>query len=85
MIKIENEEIKKYKSKLKRMRVSSGMTQGELSGLSGINIKSIASYEQNPEKINKASVESVYNLADCLGCSIDDIIELVPSGIVIGG
>lgn len=75
MIKIENEEIKKYKSKLKRMRVSSGMTQGELSELSGINIKSIASYEQNPEKINKASVESVYNLADCLGCSIDDIIE----------
>ena len=75
MIKIENEEIKKYKSKLKRMRVSSGMTQGELSELSGINIKSIASYEQNPEKIKKASVESVYNLADCLGCYIDDIIE----------
>lgn len=75
MIKIENATIKGYKSKLKRIRVSSGMTQEELSKLSGINIKSIAAYEQNPEKINKASVESVYNLSDCLGCSIDDIIQ----------
>lgn len=75
MIKIKNKEIKAYKSKLKQIRVSSGMTQEELSKLSGINIKSIAAYEQNPEKINKASVESVYNLSDCLGCSMDDIIE----------
>lgn len=75
MIKIENEEIKKYKSKLKRMRVSSGMTQGELSELSGINIKSIASYEQNPEKINKASAESIYNMSDCLGCDMEDLME----------
>jgi len=75
MIKIENKEINGYKSRLKKIRVSNGMTQEELSKLSGINIKSIASYEQNPEKINKASVESVYNLSDCLGCSMDDIIE----------
>ena len=52
MIRIENEEINSYKSKLKKIRVSNGMTQSELSELSGINIKSIASYEQNPEKIN---------------------------------
>lgn len=75
MIKIENATINAYKSKLKKIRVSNGMTQEELSKLSGINIKSIAAYEQNPEKINKASVESVYNLSDCLGCSMDDIIE----------
>ena len=50
MIRIENEEINSYKSKLKKIRVSNGMTQSELSELSGINIKSIASYEQNPEK-----------------------------------
>ena len=72
---IQNEEIKAYKSKLKRIRVSRGFTQQELSDLSGINIKSIAVYEQIPEKINKASLESAANLADCLGCTIEDLLE----------
>lgn len=75
MIKIQNKEINSYKSKLKRIRVSVGMTQNELADISGINIKSIASYEQNPEKINNASVKSLYILANCLGCEIEDILE----------
>lgn len=72
---IKNSEIKKYKSNLKRVRVSKGFTQQDIAELSGINIKSIASYEQDPEKINKASVETVYQLADSLGCDMSDIIE----------
>ncbi len=75
MIKIENPEINGYKSNLKKIRVSSGMTQSELSELSGINIKSIAAYEQSPEKINKASAESIYNISDCLGCDMEDLME----------
>lgn len=75
MIHIENKEIKSYKSRLKRIRVSTGLTQTELANLSGINVKSIASYEQNPNKINKASVETIYNIADSLGCNIEDLIE----------
>ena len=39
------------------------------------NIKSIAVYEQIPEKMNKASLESAANLADCLGCTIEDLLE----------
>lgn len=72
---IQNEEINSYKSNLKKMRVSRGFTQHELSKLSGINVKSIAIYEQIPEKMNKASLESAANLADCLGCNIEDLIE----------
>ena len=75
MINIENEEINSYKSNLKKIRVSSGLTQNELSELSGINIKSIASYEQYPERINHASVESIFILSDCLNCTIEDLIE----------
>lgn len=75
MIKIENQDIRSYNSNLKQIRVSFGLTQTELADLSGINVKSIASYEQNPEKINKASVETVYNIADSLGCNIEDLIE----------
>ena len=59
MIKIENKVINSYKSNLKKIRTAIGMTQQELSELSGINIKSIAAYEQSPEKIHKASLESV--------------------------
>lgn len=75
MIKVENPEILAYKSNLKKIRVANGMTQSELSELSGINIKSIAAYEQSPEKINKASAESIYNMSDCLNCEMEDLIE----------
>ncbi len=70
-----NNEINSYKSKLKRIRVCKGFTQHDLAELSGINIKSIAIYEQDSSKINKASLETVYRLADSLGCSMDDLIE----------
>ena len=75
MIKIENKELNSYKSKLKRLRVSSGMTQDDLSQLSGINIKSISAYEQDPVKINKASVDTLYILAESLNCNIEDLVE----------
>lgn len=74
-VDIDNKELNNYNSNLKRIRVSRGMTQGDLSTLTGINIKSIASYEQDPKKINKASVEKVLKLCDCLNCNISDIIE----------
>ena len=67
MIKIENKEINSYKSNLKRIRVSSGLTQSDLATLSGINIKSISAYEQEPTKINI--------LSESLNCSIEDLIE----------
>ena len=73
---IKNEKIERYKSKLKQIRVSRGMTQIALSDLSGVNLKSIASYEQYPERINRASVETVLKLSDSLGCNFEDIIYL---------
>lgn len=75
MIKIENKEINSYKSNLKRIRVSSGLTQSDLAALSGINIKSISAYEQEPTKINKASVVTLFILSESLNCSIEDLIE----------
>ena len=74
-IKIDNPEINQYKSKMKKIRVAKGMTQIELSLSSNVNIKSIAYYEQYPERINKASVETLLKICDSLGCEITDIIE----------
>ena len=72
---IKNPEIQSYESKLKKIRVCQGFTQQDLSKLSGINIKSIAAYEQTPSKINKASLETVASLADSLNCDIEDLVE----------
>ena len=73
--RIENDKINSYKSKLKKVRESTGMTQLDLAKLTGIGIKSIASYEQHPERINKASVEKLIKMSDSLNCTIDDIVE----------
>ena len=71
----EDPKLAKYKSKLKKARICKGFTQESLSELSGVNIKSIASYEQAPEKFSNASIATVYKLADSLGCDIEDIIN----------
>ena len=76
MILYEDPKIRGIKSKLKKARMIRGYTQDVLSELSGVNIKSIASYEQNPEKLNAASVKTVIKLSNSLGCEIEDIINL---------
>ena len=72
---VEDQRVVNFKSNLKKMRVRKGFTQDSLSELSGVNIKSIASYEQNDEKFNAASVSTVFKLADALGCEIEDLIN----------
>jgi DNA-binding XRE family transcriptional regulator len=72
---VEEPRFDKYKSKLKRQRIYRGFTQETLADLSNVNIKSIAAYEQNPEKLSAASTATVYKLADSLGCNIEDLIN----------
>ena len=75
MLLYEDTKLKKYKSNLKRQRISKGLTQEGLAELANVNIKSIASYEQNPQKLTSASAGTVYKLADALGCDIEDILN----------
>ena len=75
MILYEDPKIRGIVSKLKKARIIQGYTQESLSELAGVNIKSIASYEQNPVKLNAASVSTVIKLADALGCEVEDIIN----------
>lgn len=75
MILIEDPRVSQYKSQLKKARIIRGYTQESLASLSGVNIKSIASYEQNPEKLSSASVSTASKLADALGCEITDILN----------
>lgn len=75
VILYEDPKLAKITSKLKKARICKGYTQESLSELSGVNIKSIAAYEQTPAKLSNASVNTIMKLADSLGVDIEDIIN----------
>lgn len=60
---------------LKRLRISYGCTQAELSERSGVSLRSIQMYEQRNKDINKAGVDTIYRLAKVIGCTMEDLIE----------
>jgi transcriptional regulator with XRE-family HTH domain len=60
---------------LKRLRKSSGLTQKQLSELSGVPIRAVQDYEQGHKDIRKASSETVLNLAKVLNTTIEEIIS----------
>lgn len=74
-MEIKNKVINDCDSRLKKMRLSAGLKQIDVSRLTGINVKTICQYEQYPEKINKASIESLAKISDAIGCDIMDIVE----------
>lgn len=62
---------------LKRIRLEAGLTQNELSKLSGISMRSIQQYEQRQKDINNAKAETLIILARALYCDAEDLIEKV--------
>lgn len=62
-------------SSLKEMRRKRKLTQEQLSLLSGVNIRSIKSYEQKENDILKAQIETILMLAEALDCSIEELIK----------
>lgn len=71
---------KKYSSavqetRLKIIRENRGISQSELSKLSGVSLRSIQMYEQKVNDIDKAQAKTVYKLSRVLGCTIEDLLE----------
>ena len=60
---------------LKRLREERGMSQSDLSLVSGVPIRSIRAYEQGSVDLCKAQGDTLYNLAKALGCSTDALIR----------
>lgn len=60
---------------LKRIRENSGLSQNELANQSGVNLRSIRSYEQRNNSIDKAQAQILYKLSRVLGCNIEDLLE----------
>lgn len=62
-------------TKLRIERVKRGLSQSELSAASGVPIKTIQRYEQEPNKIDGTKLNTLCGLSEALGCKITDIIE----------
>ena len=71
-------DMKVFGSRLKKARLEKGMTQKELSDLTGISTVMISSYERSDAETGKnPSLNNVYLLASVLGMSIDWLCGMV--------
>lgn len=62
-------------SKLKLVRRRCGITQEELSELSGVSLNTIRAYERKAKDIGKAQANIVMRLAGALKCDVSDILD----------
>ena len=60
---------------LRRIRRAIGYSQADLARKSGVNVRNIQLYEQRVQDINRASAATLADLAHCLSCSIEDLME----------
>ncbi len=62
--------------KLKIMRTGAGLSQRQLSKLSGVNLRTIQDYESNGgQLVDRANLKTLLNISKVLGCNIKDILE----------
>ena len=62
-------------SALKRLRQERKLTQEQLAALSGVNVRSIRSYEQGTNDLSKAQGETLMMLAKALSCTVEDLLS----------
>lgn len=64
-------------SRLQELRRMAGLTQGRLSELSGVNLRTLQQYEAKSKDINKASVSILLALSKALDCDVKGILNSV--------
>ena len=69
----------KPETNLKALRALAGLSQSELAGRADVPVRTIQQYEQRQKDINKAQAETLLRLARTLNCSVEDLMEKVPS------
>lgn len=62
-------------TKLRIVRVRSGLSQSELAAASGVPKKTIQRFEQEPNKIDGTKLKTLCGLCEALECTIPDIID----------
>ena len=67
----------KPETNLKFLRQKAGLSQRELSELSGVPVRTIQQYEQRQKSVNKAQAEYLMALAKVLCCEMKDLMEYI--------
>lgn len=65
----------KARTKLKALRVNSGLTQLEVSEKAGLNFRTYQYYEQGNKPIEGAKLEVLIKICLALNCKLDEIID----------
>ena len=58
---------------IKELRARNNFTQEELAKRSGLNARTVNSYESNVENLRKASYKNIEKIAEVLKVQVDDI------------
>lgn len=75
-----DEYIKKNGTKLAKYRQNVGLSQSELSKISGVSLRSIQLYEQRYKDINKANFDNIIKLSKVLKIEPQELYECVNVG-----
>ena len=67
----------KTETNLKFLRQNAGLSQRELSELSGVPVRTIQQYEQRQKSINKAQAEYLMALSKVLYCEMEALMEYI--------
>ena len=59
---------------LKDMRLQRGLSQAQLSIISGVNLRTLQQYEQGTRKVDGASLNTLLSFCTVLQCDIPDIL-----------
>lgn len=65
----------KARTKLKALRVNSGLTQLEVATRAGLNLRTYQYYEQGNKPIEGAKLEVLLKICLALNCKLDEIID----------
>ena len=63
------------KTKLKALRVKAGLSQSELAGYAGLNLRSYQHYEQGSHPLHRAALDTLLKICLALNCRLTDIID----------
>lgn len=69
-------------SKLQELRIKKGLSQSELSRLSGVNFRTLQDFDQGRKSLANAKGEMIYRLSTALDCTTDYLIQNSLSDII---
>ena len=69
-------------SKLQELRIKKGLSQSELSKLSGVNFRTLQDFDQGRKSLANAKGEMIYRLSTALDCTTDYLIQNSLSDII---